>query len=147
MKNALVFSQAGALNFFTYIIIYEIMGHSHWRNQFSTVPFYIHLTTTNPPPFPPKILRSAPPPTSNSRGFMKRRISTPQNYFRNKLELLHEGPVTLKTYASSVKDHRKLVNCLPTDWIEWKEKWRMIDLRKLVFWLLHLLSSLPVFVL
>ena len=57
------------------------------------------------PPFPPKILRCAPPPpsTSNSRGFMKRRISTPQNYFRNKLELLHEGPVTLKTYASSVK--------------------------------------------
>ena len=61
MKNALVFSQTGARNFFTYIIIYEIMGHSHWRNQFSTVPFYILLTTTNPPPFPPKILRSAPP--------------------------------------------------------------------------------------
>ena len=61
MKNALVFSQTGARNFFTYIIIYEIMGHSHWQNQFSTVPFYILLTTTNPPPFPPKILRSAPP--------------------------------------------------------------------------------------
>ena len=150
MKNALVFSQTGARNFFTYIIISEIMGHSHWRNQFSTVPFYILLTTTNPhrspqkssaPPAPP------PPSTSNSRGFMKRRISTPQNYFRNKLELLHEGPVTLKTYASSVKEHRKLVNCLPIGWIEWKEKWHMIDLRKLVFWLLHLLSSLPVFVL
>ena len=151
MKNALVFSQTGARNFFIYIIIYEIMGHSHWWNQFSTVPFYILLTTTNPPPFPPNILRSAPPPpppsTSNSRGFMKRRISTPQNYFRNKLELLHEGTVTLKTYASSVKEHRKLVNCLPIGWIEWKEKWHMIDLRKLVFWLLHLLSSLPVFVL
>ena len=151
MKNALVFSQTGARNFFIYIIIYEIMGHSHWRNQFSTVPFYILLTTTNPPPFPPKILRSAPPlpppPTSNSRGFMKRRISTPKNYFRNKLELLHEEPVTLKTYASSVKEHRKLVNCLPIGGIEWKEKWHMIDLRKLVFWLFHLLSSLPVFVL
>ena len=151
MKNALVFSQTGARNFFIYIIIYEIMGHSHWWNQFSTVPFYILLTTTNPPPFPPNILRSAPPPpppsTSNSRGFMKRRISTPQNYFRNKLELLHEGTVTLKTYASSVKEHRKLVNCLPIGWIEWKEKWHMIDLRKLVFWLFHLLSSLPVFVL
>ena len=95
----------------------------------------------------PQKSSAPPPPTSNSRGFMKRRISTPQNYFRNKLELLHEGPVTLKTYASSVKDHRKLVNCLPADWIEWKEKWRMIDLTKLVFWLLHLLSSLPVFVL
>ena len=74
-------------------------------------------------------------------------LRPPQNYFRNKLELLHEGPVTLKTYASSVKEHRKLVNCLPIGWIEWKEKWHMIDLRKLVFSLLHLLSSLPVFVL
>ena len=100
---------------------------------------------TVPPKNPP--LHPPPPSTSNSRGFMKRRISTPQNYFRNKLELLHEGPVTLKTYASSVKEHRKLVNCLPIGWIEWKEKWLMIDLRKLVFWLLHLLSSLPVFVL
>ena len=107
-----------------------------WRRQIPTVP------PKNPPLRPPP-----PPSTSNSRGFMKRRISTPQNYFRNKLELLHEGPVTLKTYASSVKEHRKLVNCLPIGWIEWKEKWHMIDLRKLVFWLLHLLSSLPVFVL
>ena len=120
----------GEINFLQFPFIFC------WRRQIPTVP------PKNPP------LRPPPPPSiSNSRGFMKRRISTPQNYFRNKLELLHEGPVTLKTYASSVKEHRKLVNCLPIGWIEWKEKWHMIDLRKLVFWLLHLLSSLPVFVL
>ena len=120
----------GEINFLQFPFIFC------WRRQIPTVP------PKNPPLRPPP-----PPSTSNSRGFMKRRISTPQNYFRNKLELLHEGPVTLKTYASSVKEHRKLVNCLPIGWIEWKEKWHMIDLRKLVFWLLHLLSSLPVFVL
>ena len=119
----------GEINFLQFPFIFC------WRRQIPTVP------PKNPP------LRPPPPSISNSRGFMKRRISTPQNYFRNKLELLHEGPVTLKTYASSVKEHRKLVNCLPIGWIEWKEKWHMIDLRKLVFWLLHLLSSLPVFVL
>ena len=121
----------GEINFLQFPFIFR------WRRQIPTVP------PKNPPLRPPP----PPPSTSNSRGFMKRRISTPQNYFRNKLELLHEGPVTLKTYASSVKEHRKLVNCLPIGWIEWKEKWHMIDLRKLVFWLLHLLSSLPVFVL
>ena len=62
MKNALVFSQTGARNFFTYIIIYEIMGDSHWRNQFSTVPFYILLTTTNPHRSPQKSSAAPPPP-------------------------------------------------------------------------------------
>ena len=122
----------GEINFLQFPFIFC------WRRQ---IPHRSPQKSSAPsPPLPP-------PPTSNSRGFMKRRISTPQNYFRNKLELLHEGTVTLKTYASSVKEHRKLVNCLPIGGIEWKEKWHMIDLRKLVFWLLHLLSSLPVFVL
>ena len=121
----------GEINFLQFPFIFC------WRRQ---IPHRSPKISSAPPPLPP-------PSTSNSRGFMKRRISTPQNYFRNKLELLHEGPVTLKTYASSVKEHRKLVNCLPIGGIEWKEKWHMIDLRKLVFWLLHLLSSLPVFVL
>ena len=127
----------GEINFLQFPFIFC------WRRQ---IP---HRSPNNPPlrPHPPPPPPPPPPSTSNSRGFMKRRISTPQNYFRNKLELLHEGPVTIKTYASSVKEHRKLVNCLPIGWIEWKEKWHMIDLRKLVLWLLHLLSSLPVFVL
>ena len=121
----------GKINFLQFPFIFC------WRRQ---IPHRSPQISSASPPLPP-------PSTSNSRGFMKRRISTPKNYFRNKLELLHEGPVTLKTYASSVKEHRKLVNCLPIGWIEWKEKWHMIDLRKLVFWLFHLLSSLPVFVL
>ena len=122
----------GEINFLQFPFIFC------WRRQ---IPHRSPQKSSAPPPPLPQ------PPTSNSRGFMKRRISTPKNYFRNKLELLHEGPVTLKTYASSVKEHRKLVNCLPIGGIEWKEKWHMIDLRKLVFWLFHLLSSLPVFVL
>ena len=83
MKNALVFSQTGARNFFIYITIYEIMGHSHWRNQFSTVSLYSLLTTTNPPQFPSKSSVPLPPPPTLH--FKFKRFHEKANFYVTKL--------------------------------------------------------------